>query len=437
MDSLLQHDRQIILRSLISGAEIPLPAERQIEVIAAILQGSEQAEAPKVKEAYAMLRRHLEKLQSQGAEGDLMAEGPALRLVDPRSLQDDHLNDGIFSDLADRDLDEFAENIKDLGLLQPPIITPDKRIVAGRQRIRAAIKAGLKEIPVLVRDAPSREERLKVCVSENLYRRNSSPKEIFRAYRTLYGLNQTWTIDAENLIPQLKEVVTDPDIQTFLSPLPKEMQEKLYRFLGEKIELVSAAAARKDTLETASLRENLGKAGEKVERLEDLIAGLKDEMRALGEEKDRASSGSSEAKRKNAKQISDLQWQLQNLQDTLRRLEGDKRSLVTANAELKAKYERIALGKIEREARVVEKEVMPQDYEELKQEISKVRARDRYLETFWANRRALLGAMAENERVIEGMQGHHDAVKDEIAELIEACRKMAERLESLIKRVQI
>ncbi len=92
--------------------------------------------------------------------------------------------------------------------------------MAGRQRIRAAIKAGLKEIPVLVRDAPSREERLKICVSENLYRRNSSPKEIFRAYRTLYGLNQIWTINAEDLIPQLKEVVTDPDIQTF-EPLAK------------------------------------------------------------------------------------------------------------------------------------------------------------------------------------------------------------------------
>lgn len=47
------------------------------------------------------------------------------------------------------------------------------------------------------------------------------------------------------------------------------------------------------------------------------------EKRTLAEEKERVSQGSSEMKRKNAKQISDLQWQLQNLNETLRRLEGE------------------------------------------------------------------------------------------------------------------
>ncbi|MFH1146450.1 MAG: hypothetical protein V1736_01935 [Pseudomonadota bacterium] len=67
-------------------------------------------------------------------------------------------------------------------------------------------------------------------------------------------MNRIWTVEAENLIPQLKEIIADPEVQTFLAPLPQQTQEKLYQFLGERIEQVSTAAARKDTLETASLR---------------------------------------------------------------------------------------------------------------------------------------------------------------------------------------
>lgn len=433
MDSLFKRDRHTILDALVKKTAITLPVERQIEVLSVILESADPNAPPKIREAHEMCRKYLETLQ-KSLELRVPVKGQTLQTIDPRTLRDDHLKRGIVRDLDDHELEEFAENIKWVGIIHPPVVTPDLKILAGRQRTKAAIKAGFDEMPVIVRDAPTKEEQLAIAVSEDLYHRNPSPKETFNCYRVICGLNRIWTVEAENLIPQLKSIIADPEVQTFLAPLPQQTQEKLYKFLGEKIEQVSTAAARKDTLETASLREHCAKAEDEIEQLESLISELKAEKRTLAEEKERVSEGASQTKREKDKRISGLEWEIRNLNETLHRLEGEKKNLLTANTELQAKYERIALGKIEREAKVIEKQVMPEDYQELKREIERVKATNKCLEAFWANRRALLGAIAENERVMEGMDAHYDTVKDEITELIEAFGKIRERLEGLVKR---
>jgi ParB-like chromosome segregation protein Spo0J len=48
------------------------------------------------------------------------------------------------------DIESFARNVKQVGLLQPPVLTPDLQLVAGQRRIEAYKKLGLKEIPVLI-----------------------------------------------------------------------------------------------------------------------------------------------------------------------------------------------------------------------------------------------------------------------------------------------
>ncbi len=72
----------------------------------------------------------------------------------------------------DEKLEELAESIKTFGLLQPILV--QKRdgyyeIIAGERRWRAALKAGLKEVPVIIRDY-TEKEILELSLIENIQR---------------------------------------------------------------------------------------------------------------------------------------------------------------------------------------------------------------------------------------------------------------------------
>lgn len=92
-------------------------------------------------------------------------------------------------------LEELAESIKIHGIIQPLIVCKrDKtyEIIAGERRWRAAMKAGLKTVPVLIRDY-SEQELYEVALIENLQRENLNAIEEAVAYRKLieeYSLTQ-------------------------------------------------------------------------------------------------------------------------------------------------------------------------------------------------------------------------------------------------------
>lgn len=92
-------------------------------------------------------------------------------------------------------LDALAESIRRHGLLQPLIVRRTERgheLIAGERRLRAARRAGLDEVPVVVRDAEP-PERLELALIENLQREELTPLEEAEAYRQLievYGLTQ-------------------------------------------------------------------------------------------------------------------------------------------------------------------------------------------------------------------------------------------------------
>ena len=96
----------------------------------------------------------------------------------------------------DEALDELADSIKAHGILQPLIVQKKEedryQIIAGERRWRAAKKAGITEIPALVKEyAP--EEMLEISLIENIQRENLNPVEEAKAYRRLvdeYSLKQ-------------------------------------------------------------------------------------------------------------------------------------------------------------------------------------------------------------------------------------------------------
>lgn len=84
-------------------------------------------------------------------------------------------------------LNELASSIRQLGLLQPILASPDKgryRIIAGERRFRAAIKAGLTSVPVLIRTMEDQQRAL-AALTENLQRSDLNPMEAAWAVRRL------------------------------------------------------------------------------------------------------------------------------------------------------------------------------------------------------------------------------------------------------------
>ena len=91
-------------------------------------------------------------------------------------------------------LDELAQSIRNQGLLQPLLVRRDGkgyRLIAGERRWRAAQRAGLLEVPVLVRDATD-AEAFELALVENLQREDLSPLEEAEGYRRLLE-ERKWT----------------------------------------------------------------------------------------------------------------------------------------------------------------------------------------------------------------------------------------------------
>ena len=82
---------------------------------------------------------------------------------------------------------ELAESIKQFGLLQPILVQDRKdhyEIIAGERRWRAAKLAGLKEVPVIIKNL-SEQEIVEIALIENIQRENLNPIEEAQAYKRL------------------------------------------------------------------------------------------------------------------------------------------------------------------------------------------------------------------------------------------------------------
>ena len=82
---------------------------------------------------------------------------------------------------------ELADSIKQMGVLQPLLVRKRKdyyEIIAGERRWRAAKIAGLKEVPVIIKDY-TEQEIVEIGLIENIQRENLNPIEEAMAYKKL------------------------------------------------------------------------------------------------------------------------------------------------------------------------------------------------------------------------------------------------------------
>ena len=84
-------------------------------------------------------------------------------------------------------LQELSDSIKQVGLIQPILVQDRKdhyEIIAGERRWRAAKMAGLKEVPVIIRDY-TEQEIMEISLIENIQREDLNPIEEAQAYKRL------------------------------------------------------------------------------------------------------------------------------------------------------------------------------------------------------------------------------------------------------------
>lgn len=96
----------------------------------------------------------------------------------------------------DETIEEMAESIKEHGILQPLVVRPladgKYELVAGERRLRAAVLAGLKKVPVVIKEMEE-PQAWEAALIENLQRENLNPIEEAAAYREMlerYGYTQ-------------------------------------------------------------------------------------------------------------------------------------------------------------------------------------------------------------------------------------------------------
>lgn len=93
-------------------------------------------------------------------------------------------------DFAERELNELADSIRQRGIIQPVVVRPDPRhpgdyqLVAGERRWRAAQRARLHEIPVVIRELDDRAV-LELAIIENVQRTDLNPVEEASGYAQL------------------------------------------------------------------------------------------------------------------------------------------------------------------------------------------------------------------------------------------------------------
>ncbi len=95
------------------------------------------------------------------------------------------------------ELIEIADSIREHGVIQPLIITKDKDsdkyfLIAGERRLRASQLAGMKTVPVLLKDS-SPQEMLELAIIENVQRKDLNPLEEAYAFKQMqdeFGISQ-------------------------------------------------------------------------------------------------------------------------------------------------------------------------------------------------------------------------------------------------------
>jgi ParB family chromosome partitioning protein len=125
-------------------------------------------------------------------------------------------------------IEELAASIRAQGVVQPLVVSPDSDgtyfIIAGERRWRASRRAGLEQVPVVVRAVSDDRELLELALVENLQRSDLNPLEEAEAY---LALQETFGLSQEDVATRVGKARPTVANALRLLRLPEEVQELL------------------------------------------------------------------------------------------------------------------------------------------------------------------------------------------------------------------
>ena len=228
-------------------------------------------------------------------------------------------------------LQELAESIKEKGILEPLIVRrvdQGYELIIGERRWRAAQKAGLKEVPVIVKETEGREA-FEISLIENLQREDLNPIEAAEAFKHLI---EEFNISQENLSKRMGKDRTTITNTLRLLKLPLEIRNQLLQ------NLITSGHARA----ILSL--------ENKEKQRELCALIIKKGLSVREAEALAKRWSETPKKKVAsvKRRGDLESQLSSLQDSLRKYLGTKVHITQKDKKGKIEIEYYSYDDLER-----------------------------------------------------------------------------------------
>jgi len=126
------------------------------------------------------------------------------------------------------DLSELVASVREKGILEPILVRPvgsHFQIIAGERRYRAAVEAGLAEIPCIVRDT-SDAETMEIALIENLQRKDLSAFEEADGLKTLA---ESYGYTHEKMAERLGKSRTSITETLSLAMMPEEVRERCRR----------------------------------------------------------------------------------------------------------------------------------------------------------------------------------------------------------------
>lgn len=181
-------------------------------------------------------------------------------------------------DFDEAALNDLADSIAQHGIIQPllvrPIFSGGYQIVAGERRWRAARMAGLKEVPVIIREMDD-AEFMEISLIENLQREDLTPLEEAKGYASLMETHGFTQEDVSKAVGKSRPVIANA---LRLLNLPEEIQE-----LIEKGDLT---AGHGRTLLAFKNKEDMLRAAERIVNDGISVRELEKMVKACNERKD-------------------------------------------------------------------------------------------------------------------------------------------------------
>ena len=178
---------------------------------------------------------------------------------------------------AEDELAELCQSIKEQGILQPLLVREENdgfQLIAGERRLRAAKKAGLTQVPVVIKRIDD-SKLLELSIVENIQRTNLNPIEESEAYhRLITEFNLTQDEAATRVGKSRSAVANFLRLRQLPEPIKTSMQEGKLTMGHARALLGIENSTQQMAAWRAVVKKNLS-----VRETEDLIRSLKDEKK--------------------------------------------------------------------------------------------------------------------------------------------------------------